>query len=244
MNRYYLPSLSGEGVVELRDEEAHHALNVLRVRPGEAVTLLNGCGGEGVASVREITRKSVRLDVNRFTDVPRTIPAITLVQSVLKGKAMDLFFQKATELGCARIIPLETDRCVARVEVADHADKVDKWRQVCIEAIKQCGSPWLPEIFPPATISEATRRSADVECALVAALSDERRTIKSVLGGNTRGSIRRVSVWTGPEGDFTPAELSQIIAAGVLPVTLGPRVLRSETAALYCLSVLQHELGA
>jgi 16S rRNA (uracil1498-N3)-methyltransferase len=166
--------------------------------------------------------------------------AITLAQAIPKGKQMDFIVQKATELGAARIAPLFSDRTVVQLDVRDAGKKREKWREIAIEACKQCGQNRLPEIALPQTPKSFFEKQESAELMLIASLQPDARRIKSVLADQP--SPRSVCVLVGPEGDFTPAEVALAKSKGCRPVTLGPIILRAETAALYCLSVLAHEL--
>jgi 16S rRNA (uracil1498-N3)-methyltransferase len=170
---------------------------------------------------------------------------ITLLQAVPKGKIMEAIIQKATELGAFRIVPVLSERVVAQVDDEDAARKVAKWRLVAAEAIKQCGSAWLPHVELPLTPDQFLARKENFELALIASLESGSRQARECFREfhAKHGRMpQSVCVWIGPEGDFTPAETQAIKSAGVLPITLGQLVLRTETAAIYCLSVLNYEL--
>jgi len=160
---------------------------------------------------------------------------------------MDAIIQKATELGAARIVPLLSERVVARLDEEDAARKAMKWRLVAVDAIKQCGSAWLPQVEPPQTPGQFLARKENFELPLIASLERGSRLAREYFQrfhahhGRTPESV---CVWIGPEGDFTAAETEAIKSHGALPITLGPLVLRTETAALYCLSILNYELQA
>ena len=153
---------------------------------------------------------------------------------------MEFIIQKATELGASRIAPLLSDRTVIQLDLSDAEKKRQKWLEVAIEACKQCGQNRVPEIVAPRTPKAFFENQEQMELMLIASLQPDARPIKSVLADYP--PPRRVCVLIGPEGDFTPAELALAKSNGCRPITLGPIILRAETAALYCLSVLGHEL--
>lgn len=158
---------------------------------------------------------------------------------------MDIIVQKATELGVARIVPLLSERTTVQLDEEDAATKTAKWRATAIEAIKQCGSTWLPRLETALSPKEFLARGEKFDLHLVASLQSDSRHPRQYFEQHRveRGSPpRNTGVWVGPEGDFTPAELGSIKSAGALPITLGPLILRSDTAAIYCLSVLNYEL--
>ena len=246
MHRFYLPpEQCRDTTLRLAGREAHHALHVLRVRPGERVTVLDGTGHEFLCQVHEANRDALQLTVVERKTIPVLPGQITLLQAIPKGKLFESIVQKATELGASRIVPILSERVVSRLDDHDAADKTDKWRQVAIEAVKQCGSPWLPHVESPLTPGQFLARGENFELPLVAALEGERRHPRECIREFHAAHKRlptSACVWIGPEGDFTPAEMEHIKSEGALPITLGPLVLRTETAATYCLSVLNYEL--
>jgi 16S rRNA (uracil1498-N3)-methyltransferase len=159
---------------------------------------------------------------------------------------MDDIIRQATEVGAARIVPLLSERTQVHLD-GDRADKkIEKWHTGAIEAAKQCGNPWLPAISPIRNFAGFVRDAKDYDLKLIASLHAGAMTLKTALSHyrEKHGSATRPkAIWLiGPEGDFTPAELTDAITAGFQPITLGPLVLRSDTAAIYALSVLAYEL--
>jgi 16S rRNA (uracil1498-N3)-methyltransferase len=229
----------------LTHDQAHHALRVLRIQPGERVTVLDGAGHELVCEVRAATRRTITFDVQHKTFSPPLPCQITLVQAVPKAKAMDYIVQKATELGAARVVPIFSERTVVHVESEDAGDKAEKWQQIAIESIKQCGSPWLTKIEAPVALKNYLARREKFDLPLIASLQEDRRPPREFIQ-QFRDEHNRLPatacVWIGPEGDFSPAEMNLIKAEGALPITLGRLVLRSDTAAICSLSVLNCEL--
>ncbi len=179
--------------------------------------------------------------------VPPLAWQITLLQALPKGKLIEAVIQKATELGVARVVPLLSERVVAHLAPDEAADKRDKWQEVAVEAIKQCGSAWLPQVETPISPQKFLDRKELFDLALVGSLQPGSRHPREYFFEFERQHRRlpnSVAIWVGPEGDFTPAELGMIQTAGAKPITLGRLVLRAETAAIYCLSVLNYELGS
>jgi 16S rRNA (uracil1498-N3)-methyltransferase len=155
---------------------------------------------------------------------------------------MEFIIEKATELGAAAIAPLLSERTVVRGTEEDHVRKQHKWQRVAIEACKQCGQNWLPKVEVPRSPRVFLEAAGQFDLRLIASLQADAQPLKRVI--EEFGSARPTSVLIliGPEGDFTPAEMSLAKSHGCRPITLGPIILRTETAALYCLSVLNHEL--
>ncbi len=227
----------------LSGAEAHHAVAVLRVRTGEPITVLDGCGREFHGQVGHVGKHSVTLEISDRRERPVRSCEVHLAVALLKGRAWDAVLEKATELGAASIQPLSVDRCVARVTAEDVTSKIAGWRATTIAAAKQCGTPWLPTLSAPqrleAWIQSGRQEGRTTERRLVASLESEAVTIRSALSG---GPHRRITVVIGPEGDFTPAEYGQLHSAGVVAVTLGSLILRADTAVIAALAVCAAEL--
>jgi 16S rRNA (uracil1498-N3)-methyltransferase len=244
---FWTPGSADPAEITLDEAESRHLVAVNRAAPGDTVTVFDGRGTEWICTLRAADRKAARLAV-RFTQKARPLPhAITLGQALPKGGGMDAIVRKATELGAARIVPLESERTQVHLGEDRSDRKADKWRTAAIEAAKQCGNPWLPEIAPVQGAA-AFMESARFDLKLIASLQPGARPLREALAafraGRSGPAIPASVVWLiGPEGDFTPAELSLSQTCGFVPITLGPLVLRCETAAIYALSVLAYELG-
>jgi 16S rRNA (uracil1498-N3)-methyltransferase len=222
--------------------ETHHALDVLRMKAGERATLFNGQGAEATVEIAAVDKGKIAL---KKISVAKSAPVachITLGQAIPKGKNMDLIVEKATELGAAAIVPLLSERTVVRCDEGEALAKREKWQRVAIEAAKQCGQNWLPTVAKPQTPKELFQSGEKYDLQLIASLQPDSRHLKQVLAEAGVKRPARVLILVGPEGDFTPAEVNLAKNAGCRPITLGPIILRSETAAIYCLSVLSHEL--
>ena len=246
MHRFYLPPERCAGnALRLDGREAHHALHVLRLKRDERVTVLDGAGTEYFCAVESAARDSVLLTVTEKKSTPPLPCAITLLLAVPKGKIIESIIQKSVELGAARIVPLLSERVVMQLDDDGAEAKRDKWQQIAVEAIKQCGAAWLPKVEAPQTMKDFFARDEKFGLALVGSLQTNRRHPQEILRGFTtaHGHLpRTAAVWIGPEGDFTLEELQQIEKSGAQPITLGRLTLRVETAAVYCLSFLTYEL--
>jgi 16S rRNA (uracil1498-N3)-methyltransferase len=229
----------------LSADESHHLIVVNRAALGHTVVAFDGRGSEWICELTAADKRAARLKV-RFKQKLQPLPfSITLGQALPKGSTMDDIVRKATEIGAARIVPLASERTQVHLD-ADRSDKkIEKWAHAALEAAKQCGNPWLPEITPVQTAAAFMESARGYDLKLIASLQPGAKSLKSVLAATTAalGRAPRSAVWlVGPEGDFTPAELSIARSAGFEPITLGPLVLRCETAAVYALSVLSYEL--
>jgi 16S rRNA (uracil1498-N3)-methyltransferase len=246
MHRFYLPPEQCKEIsLLLTGREAHHARHVVRVRRGERIAVVDGAGHELLCDLQAYEGDHARLAVVERRFQPAPASRLTLLQAVPKGKIMEAIIQKATELGSFRVVPLLSERVVAQLDEESAAHKAAKWRLVAIEAIKQCGSAWLPEVEPLMTPQQFLARNESFELPLIASLESGSRPAREYFRAFHTQHHRMpgsVCVWVGPEGDFSQTETETIKAHGALPITLGRLVLRTETAALYCLSVLNYEL--
>lgn len=229
--------------VALDAEESHHLLRVLRARAGDEVDVFNGEGGIGRARVASVDRSRATLEITRRDAAPPPAAEITLVQALPREQKMDFIIQKATELGAACVAPLATERAVVHVGGGRAGDKKARWEKIALNAAKQCGAARLPRILAPCPLGEYLDRRPASDLFLVCALDPAARPLREVLAEARPRPVRSVAVLVGPEGDFSVDELQSILAAGARPVSLGGGVLRSETAAIYVLSVLRYELG-
>ena len=245
MHRFFAPPNEWTGhQIALRGAEAHHAAAVMRVRVGERVVVLDGAAHEYLCEVTAVDRQEVLLEVKQRKALPLPACQVTLIQALTKPKSMDMILQKATELGVRRILTVASERSVPQIEGGEAERRAERWQLMLTDAMKQSGAPWLPTISPPVRVDQLLTSAPAGELVLLASLQPGAQHPRAYLEDYRRAQGRlpaSVAVWVGPEGDFTPAEVNQIRAAGALPISLGPLVLRSETAAIYSLSVLASE---
>ncbi len=241
MKRYF----SAHPETKLLDEaESHHCTQVIRQRVGDQITVFDGAGREFKSTIAAIEKGRVQFKVLAESKTARSASTVCLAQALAKSKAMDLIIQKATELGVSRLAPLQSERSVAQVDEDRAEAKVEKWRHITMEAAKQCGQNWLPEVSAPTSIRDFVTSAKPFGLKLIASLQSEAQPLKNVLQENRAAALASgVVVMIGPEGDFTPAEIGEARAAGFLPVSLGPVILRSETAAIFALSAILYDLG-
>jgi len=246
--RFYIPPERwNPQTPQLDDQETRHATEVLRLVEGDPVVVFNGKGSELGARLGPVGKQGTPLIPGPMAKSPPMATRIALAQAIPKGKNMDLVVQKATELGVGAIHPILSERTVIKLSSEDAARKQEKWQRTGIEACKQSGQNWLPRIASPMTMEAFLSTAAsEYELLLIASLQPGARHLKAILAEtremNNGNDPASVIICIGPEGDFTPAEISRALAAGAQPMGLGPIVLRTETAAIYSLSVLAHEL--
>jgi 16S rRNA (uracil1498-N3)-methyltransferase len=246
--RFYLPKkeIESKGLV-LSEGEAHHCHDVLRLREGDRAVVFDGEGREHVCKIEQASSKEVLLKEIQQQKTPRLPFRMTLAQAIPKGKTMDTIIHKATELGVHRIIPVTSERTVVRVEAGqkDADAKRERWREIVVEAAKLSGNNWLPEVDGPRTVRELAAEVRQHDLAVVGSLQPGSRFLKDYLdeyAAEKKNLPLSVLVCIGPEGDYTPAEVGQLVGAGCQPITLGQVVLKSDTAAIYALSTLAYEL--
>ncbi|HTW38058.1 MAG TPA: 16S rRNA (uracil(1498)-N(3))-methyltransferase [Steroidobacteraceae bacterium] len=227
---------------------ANHIRRVLRLAPGDPLTLFDGRGGEYDARIEGLGKDTVIVAVGSRHPIERESPlAITLAQGVSRGERMDLVVQKATELGVRRIVPVLTERTVVRLGAQPSDPKVRHWRAIAVAACEQCGRNAVPEIASPVSLetflsgkllSRGETTAAEDSGATRVVLSPE-----STLRVRDVPPVSSLIMLVGPEGGLAHAELEAAQAAGYLAVRLGPRILRTETAALAALAAIQERLG-
>lgn len=224
----------------LGPEDSHHAARVLRLGPGDEIEVLDGAGGILACRVTGGGRRALEVEVVMARRQAAPMP-VALAPALLKGRAMDFLIQKATELGATAITPLVTARTVARMPDGEAVARVADWERTAREACKQCGNAWMPRLEAPRTLARFLSDAGD-GLRVAAMLRREARWPGQVLDeAGAEVLAGPVTLMTGPEGDFTPEEERALIDAGVQPITLGPLVLRAETAVVAGLAVLQHE---
>ncbi len=231
--------------ITLSPEESHHLLAVNRARLGNTVVAFDGRGTEWICELTGDRRNGAVLKVRFRQKLPPLSYEITLGQALPKGQYMDAIVRKATEIGAARIVPLESERTQVHLDGERQDRKIGKWQVAALEAAKQCGNPFVPEVLPVQQAMAYMDSARGHDLKLIASLQPGARSLKAVLAGyqSVHGRLPRKVLWlVGPEGDFTPAELSHARTCGFAFITLGPLVLRCETAAIYALSILSYEL--
>jgi 16S rRNA (uracil1498-N3)-methyltransferase len=226
----------------------NHIARVLRLRVGDALTLFNGRGGEYGGSIEEIRRDGVLVTVLEHREVERESPFhLTLAQGISRGERMDWVVQKATELGVSRIVPVFTGRSVVHLDEKQAARKVQHWRSIAICACEQSGRNRIPEVAHPIGLYELLEQRAAEGTAAGGAPSCSAALLLSPTASMRLADIpltySAATVLIGPEGGLAEVESEAAIKSGYTPVRLGPRVLRTETAAVCALTLLQQRLG-
>ena len=232
--RFYVDApLRAGSTCTLSEDSAHHAIHVMRMREGDETILFNGRGGEYAARVASIQKLRIALDVLQHRPVERESPLqVALVQGVSSGDRMDFTVRKAVELGVAAIHPVLATRSVARPKGERADNRRAHWQKVVISACEQCGRNRIPEVQPLLSVTDALRALAGDGSRILLSPRSELPFSKAVEGKNS------FVLAAGPEAGFDADEEAAFAQAGFTPVKLGPRVLRTETAALAALAAL------
>lgn len=238
INSFVTPETLSADELTLSPEESHHLARVLRVESGQELTLFDGKGIRAEATIAAVTKKAVTVRVTGRTAVPPPPVDITLFQAVCKPDRFEMILQKATELGVRTIQPVNSQNtalpAVKMKKLAERGEAIIR------NAAQQCGTAWLPQIRPLCTFSEMLPALKPIDAAVIGSLhagaAPFRKTMQSL------NPVRSAALLIGPEGDFTEKEVESAVEAGAQPVTFGDRILRTETAALFGLSVLVYEL--
>lgn len=236
MPRFYCPTpLSAGATVDLPDSVAHH-LHVLRMQSGDALILFDGRGGQYGATLADIGKRRASATVGRHQEVEAELPyAVTLAQGLPEGSKMDWIIEKAVELGAARIEPLAARRSVVRLSGERAEKRHAHWEGVIVAASEQCGRNRLAQLAPVAEFGRWL--AAPAETTQPRILLSPRAEASLAQWAQASGP-RALTLMVGPEGGFTAEEEDAALAAGALALSVGPRVLRTETAALAALAML------
>ncbi len=243
--RIYLPQKMEEGsTVELKYENLHYIKNVLRLKRGAPLILFDGTGFEYESTIRDITVKSVTVEIIRGKQLSvDSSTKITLAQALPKGNKMDFIIQKASELGVTRIIPFKSSRSIPKVAGNKIHLKIPRWQKIAIEASRKCGRENIPEITDIITYEKALQWPKKGILKIIFWEGETNTGIKEILHSKKYEGITDFFLVVGPEGGFSNEEIAMASRAGFLSVSLGRLVLKVETAALVILSILQYEKG-
>ncbi len=233
--RCYLEADHWTRNVSLTGREAHHLVHVLRVRPGDKILCLDGEGRQAEATVQAVRRGAVALNLDEPQTFPRRPPTEIALAAAIPGQGrMEAIVNEATQMGVARIVPMLTERCVVRFSEERSRRKQGHLRQIAVEALKQSGSLWLPAIDPLTPWARVLDTFAAYDRVLLAAVEGPHRPWAEAL----TPPPQKLLLLIGPEGDFTPEEIRQAVQAGAHRVSLGPSVLRTETACTAAIAIL------
>lgn len=271
--RFYSPPEDiADSTITLSTDETHHLTHVLRLTPGNSAFVFDGCGREYKCTFRGIADNCAHLEINEaLSHIVESPLQLTLAQALAKGDKFDLIIQKATELGVTRIVPLMTRYADVKLDDQMVTRRLERWRRISLEALKQCGRRRLVEITTPCTLSQLVDLAAPADVAQAASGnvaapaslridSSETPARKPAAAAtfllfSERGGVAitealegipnpaSIVALVGPEGGWSDDELDLLEDHGAKPVSLGPRVLRTETAAVVAITLIQHLTG-
>jgi 16S rRNA (uracil1498-N3)-methyltransferase len=244
VRRFFAENIPGEGgLISLTGKEANHIRNVLRMKQGDTLTVTDGKGHLFKAMIEESHRKGVRAKIIKALPAPAPSPInIHLVQALIKSRPMDILIQKTTELGVGSITPFISERTAVKMRDEQLSRKMVHWEEIMKAACKQSGNSNLPALNPPLKF-EALIGNDHPQGTLKLLLWEREKEadLKAIL--RTRGQLPHIMVVVGPEGGFTLREIRLARDAGFHIVSLGSRILRSETASITLISIIQYEWG-
>ncbi|MBP3337044.1 MAG: 16S rRNA (uracil(1498)-N(3))-methyltransferase [Clostridia bacterium] len=224
-------------------QDANHIAKVLRMSVGDIFTICDGCGFDYTAEISSISGDGVGLLVSdkRRCEAENNI-SVTVFQCLPKGSKMELIIEKCTELGADFFAPVASKYCVAKIEDAKkEAKKTEKWQKTADEAAKQCGRGVIPKVKGVVSLKEAAKLIPQFDLCIVAYEKEEEATLKSVLRDNL--SAEKIGIFIGPEGGFDESEIAILKESGAKSISLGKRILRTETAGFCVISAIMYELG-
>ena len=243
MQRFFVtPDQVGEDKIRIQGSDVNHMKNVLRMRPGEEVMVSDGNNRQYRCRVEDYPDGEAVLAILEAGLVDTELPSrIYLFQGLPKQEKMELIVQKAVELGVCQVIPVQTRRCVVKLDAKKAAKKVQRWQQITESAAKQAGRGYIPAVSEVMTFQEALAFSETLDIRLIPyELADGMEGTRKILDGIRPG--QSVGIFIGPEGGFEKEEVGRAVEAGAMPITLGKRILRTETAGIAVLSILMYRL--
>ena len=237
MRRFFCENLS-ESTATITGDDAHHISRVLRMKPGEALSLCDGAGGEYSATITSIASDAVVCALGeRHSSAVESPVAVTLFQCLPKTGKMETIVQKCTELGVFAVVPVVSARCVV-VPNKDFEKKRERYNRVALEAAKQSRRAVVPQVQPLVELKKVDPRQFDL--FLVAYEEEETRTLKAAL--HAADSPASIAILIGPEGGLEESEVARLTANGAVCVSLGKRILRTETAGMAMLAQILYEV--
>ena len=243
MHRFFVePSQIGEKEIVITGPDVNHIRNVLRMRAGEELLAAAGQGSEYRCILRELQDSEIRAEIcRRLGSSAELPPRITLFQGLPKSDKMDLIIQKCVELGVFRIVPVTTKRTVVKLDAKKEESRRKRWTAVSESAAKQSGRGIIPEISGVQSFREAVEEAGELDvCLIPYEKAENMARTREILSGIPAGAS--IGVFIGPEGGFEEEEVREAMEAGARPITLGRRILRTETAGMAVLAMLGYLL--
>ena len=235
---YVPPAQISQDTIHISESERHHLLNVLRLKAGDQVEVLDGEGNRYIASICDTRTSPLQAKILQHQFHPHTPPYITLFQGLPKFDKMDLIVQKTTEIGVNAIAPMICQRSIPK-SVAEQKRTV-RWQRIANEAAKQCRRSHFAHLFAPQGLEECLGRVNHLDLLILLWEGEKRQGLKEIL--RNHGEAKSVGLFVGPEGGFTDKEVELAVQSGCLPATFGDNILRTETAAIVSVASVMYEL--
>ena len=240
MSRFFVKSnmICGSEIT-LSEEDSAHLARVLRADIGDMITVCDDIGTEYEAEIFYISKKEVKAKITDYKkSATEAKVEVTIFQGLPKGSKMELIIQKCVEIGVCRIVPMATVRAVVKINDEKSAGKVKRWNKIAEEAAKQSGRGIIPVVEAPLSFKEAAGKASEFDMAIIAYEQHDKADIKTYLRSKTP---KKIAVYIGPEGGFDEEEIKIAEDSGIYAVSLGKRILRTETAPIALLSVIMYE---
>jgi len=232
-----------EDSVTIQGEDVKHMYKVLRLGSGDKISINDCMGREYIGEIVDISKTEVNVKLIEEIDLNNESPLnVSLYQGLPKSAKMDLIVQKATELGVKKITPIITDRVVVKSDLGEFR-KTDRWRRIALEACKQSKRSFIPQVETPIEFQSLLLELKDIDLIVVPYENEEGKGIKAMMKEISDEDIKTAAVVIGPEGGFEEVEIEKLKAIGAHIITLGPRILRTETAGFVAVSILMYEIG-
>lgn len=243
MSKFFIPPECIKGNLALIvGQEAHHILDVMRLKKQDRITAFDGTGKLYEGKILDTTNKKVKVQIEHVVqDSQKTDLEITLAQGLPKKNKMDYIIEKCTELGIDLIMPTQTTRTIVKLDRVRFASRKLRWQKVAREAAKQCGRTTIPQIQGLSPWPTVLSALSDFDLKLLFSLSRQTQRLKDVLRAYNKA--KKIILLIGPEGDFTPEEVRGALNAGCIAVSLGKNILKSDTAAISALAMINYELN-
>lgn len=243
MSRFFIPKECIKGNIALVvGQEAHHILDVMRLKRGDKIITFDGTGKLYQGRILDTARRLVKLQIEAIAqDLSRSNFKITLIQALPKMNKMDYIVEKSTELGVDIIIPTQTARTIVRLDRQRQVARNMRWQRIATQAAKQCGRVTVPQLKDLTPWSDILPLLNNYDLKLLACLSAKAERIKDIL--RAQNQFKEIALFIGPEGDFTPDEIRQACNSGCVAISLGKTVLKTDTAALSALAMINYELN-
>lgn len=240
LHRFFVPPNNiQDNTVILTEEHSNHIKNVLRMKPGDHCMVFDGTGFEYEVLLEQIQPEPAGRIINRFITGLQEKVKITLVQGLAKGDKMDLIIQKCSEIGVDTFIPCRCERTIVKLDQDGAIKKQERWQKISQSAAEQSHSITVPQVEPVIDLISVLKQVKPGQLAIIPWENEKATSLKKVLKGST---ARDIIFFIGPEGGFTEKEINAARKAGVLPVSLGQHILRTETAGIAVAAILRYEL--